>query len=539
MSSNRLKRPSHEELKGLLLEGNFNSTSDDDALPASDPVAPVPIVLKLNEVKGYDRNPRRELNPVFDDIKASIREQRGLNNPFNVTRRPGESHYMVQSGGNTRLAILNELYHETEDEAFNTLHCLYVPWQSESSVICAHLIENELRGDMTLIDKAYAIRELKNQLETETNTTFSRSEFCKRAKTQGYTISRRHLIRFEYALELDQLIPNVLRNGLGANRIDTIKTTEKAYREFSQDKTDQFAPLFAHIMSTHDGEAWDFESVRRELDQRLASHLGMSTRRLRLEIDAITIKPITGSAPADIDSNTEETVFDQTEIEHSEKGTVFNERLLIETRASDLSDEMTLGRARPNPHTPSPNANIERNEKEIRNSAKEIIALDGFINPDLNSSTHLPHNANLKTLYSRSYILAQRIAKTIQMEHLVLPVKHGLGFIMEKPDQSFTAHDTWGLWWLLIGISEQSVSEERMQLCQQTALYQLYASDEPEHIQQLVGPAPTLALYPHEVLQNIDLINDSVFADIFRLMETCRHIRHHFSSTQLWSSHLI
>ncbi len=62
---------------------------------------------------------------------------------------------MVESGGNTRLAILNELYLETGDEAFNTVHCLFVPWKSEAAVLSAHLIENEMRGDMTLIVRRY------------------------------------------------------------------------------------------------------------------------------------------------------------------------------------------------------------------------------------------------------------------------------------------------------------------------------------------------------------------------------------------------
>jgi len=48
---------------------------------------------------------------------------------------------MVESGGNTRLKILKELYKETADEAFNTVHCLFIPWKSESTILTAHLIE--------------------------------------------------------------------------------------------------------------------------------------------------------------------------------------------------------------------------------------------------------------------------------------------------------------------------------------------------------------------------------------------------------------
>jgi ParB family protein of integrating conjugative element (PFGI_1 class) len=141
------KRPSSEDVKNLLLEGNFG-LSTDDALPLTDPISTTQMVLKLEDIKPYDKNPRRERNPEYEKIKASIRSKKQLNNNFNVTRRPGDDLLMVESGGNTRLSILKELYKETADEAFNTVHCLFVPWTSESSILTAHLIENEMRGDM-------------------------------------------------------------------------------------------------------------------------------------------------------------------------------------------------------------------------------------------------------------------------------------------------------------------------------------------------------------------------------------------------------
>ena len=107
----------------------------------------------------YDRNPRRTINPRYDEIKVAIRAAGKLNNPLSVTRRPGATLYMVESGGNTRLQILHELWQETNDETFYKTDCLIVPWQSESHVLSAHLIENELRGEMTLIDKALALKE--------------------------------------------------------------------------------------------------------------------------------------------------------------------------------------------------------------------------------------------------------------------------------------------------------------------------------------------------------------------------------------------
>jgi len=46
---------------------------------------------------------------------------------------------------------------------------------------------------------------------------------------KGYTISRRHLIRFQYAVEmLYPLIPTALHSGLGKSQIDFLRQLEQA-----------------------------------------------------------------------------------------------------------------------------------------------------------------------------------------------------------------------------------------------------------------------------------------------------------------------
>ena len=104
----------------------------------------------------YDRNPRHDRNPEFDRIKASIRAH-GLDQPLVITQRPGATDYTVHSGGNTRLLILKELFAETGDNRFSQIPCLFRPWQRESAMLLAHLRENDLRGDLTFIDKAQAV----------------------------------------------------------------------------------------------------------------------------------------------------------------------------------------------------------------------------------------------------------------------------------------------------------------------------------------------------------------------------------------------
>ena len=122
-------RATKKQVQDMLLEGNFAEHTD-TPITLSDPLTVTQMILKLSEIKAYDKNPRKEKNPLYDEIKASVLSNKRLNNNFNITRRPGDNLFMVESGGNTRLQILNELYNETGDEAFNQVQCLFVPWSS-------------------------------------------------------------------------------------------------------------------------------------------------------------------------------------------------------------------------------------------------------------------------------------------------------------------------------------------------------------------------------------------------------------------------
>jgi len=123
------------------------------ALKPADPLEPTPMVVPVNEIREYDRNPREARNDAYDRIKDSIR-QRGFNGALRITRRPGEPNYIAAEGGNTTLHILKELYVETRDPKFQSISCLYEPWISESETLIAHLVENDARGDLIFIDRA-------------------------------------------------------------------------------------------------------------------------------------------------------------------------------------------------------------------------------------------------------------------------------------------------------------------------------------------------------------------------------------------------
>ena len=517
------KRPSSEEVKQLLLEGNFG-LSTDEALPLTDPISTTQMVLKIEDIKPYDKNPRREQNPAYEEIKASIRSKKKLNNNFNVTRRPGDDFFMVESGGNTRLKILKELYKETADEAFNTVHCMFVPWQSESIILTAHLIENEMRGDMMLIDKAYAVQELKRELESEQGGTLSDKKFTQLAAAMGYKISRTHLIRFNYALELDQMIPLVLRTGIGGHKIDHIKKAEKAYRQYCEDKTEQFDAIFMDVMSESNTEGfWDFDQIRLELDDRLSELTGIRYNLLRLEVDAILFNQPANNIDQVDTNNQQNEVVDEL-IESSTATSMQipgaeseNELEDNKERAVSESDEQVFDRQ---------NKNTESSGAPYTRIAKSEL-------------TEKEKSTQLKMLRQKGFELACKIARSAEIEAVVMQAKCGLGFFMESPVQPLATDSvSYYYWWLLFGLSEQNVNNElHYPMWAYTDLYNRFGEDQRNQDNSLVhwiGHEPGITQLIYELLQQQQFINDQVFTDIFRLMENGRKIRSNFLDPVIW-----
>lgn len=64
---------------------------------------------------------------------------------------------IFSDGGNTRYAILRELFAETQDEHFYRFHALFKLWP----VRFEYLAENDVRGDLTFIDKALGIKKAR------------------------------------------------------------------------------------------------------------------------------------------------------------------------------------------------------------------------------------------------------------------------------------------------------------------------------------------------------------------------------------------
>ncbi len=281
-----MKKLSQEEISDKLHQDHFPRGPEVERLP--DPLTDTPMLVTLEQLRPYEHNPRFIRNPLYDDIKASIRE-RGLDQPPPITRRPGETYFIIRNGGNTRLAILGELWQETRDERFFRIHCLFRPWANEITALLGHLAESDLHGQLTFIERALAVAKLKTMLEPD-GAVLSQRELARHLVAGGYPISQSHISRMLDTLEhLLPAIPQTLYAGLGKPQIERLiglrSQAERTWNRYPN-ATIAFAEFWLDTLGYFDAEpeAFDIEQIQDELLERMSRLLGQSYRMLALEL---------------------------------------------------------------------------------------------------------------------------------------------------------------------------------------------------------------------------------------------------------------
>ncbi|WP_409322122.1 ParB family protein [Pseudomonas putida] len=279
-----MKPPTSEDVTRQLLQTHFPQKSREH--PAN-PVGETAMVVTLEQLRPYELNPRVLRNPLYDELKASIRE-RGLDHPPSITRRPNEQHFIIRNGGNTRLSILSELWQETREERFFRLNCLFRPWQSESHALLGHLAESDLHGQLTFIERALAVAKLLDMLQ-EPGEALSQRELATRLSKGGYPVSQSNISRMFDAIEfLLPSIPQVLYAGLGKPNIERVislrRRAESTWNQYFGDPQ-QFALLWMEVLTAFDDEKpeLDASELQDELIAKMAVYLNQSPRVLALD----------------------------------------------------------------------------------------------------------------------------------------------------------------------------------------------------------------------------------------------------------------
>ncbi|MDX8377495.1 MAG: hypothetical protein R8L53_05685 [Mariprofundales bacterium] len=215
---------------------NYNLTSLTTPLTTASTTLPIAdaeqMYIPVNNIFCYEHNPRQQRNSEYDAIKESIKSRKGLSVAINVTQRPNESFYIVESGGNTRLQCLRELYEETGDAAFAEIMVIYRPWISELNVIHGHLIENMMRGNLTFYDQAKAIITLKSMIDAEQDEPISGKAFVLNMTKQGIAISRTNYMRMQFHINtLAKMFPNSI-HAIILSHSDDLQNIYAMYKKY-------------------------------------------------------------------------------------------------------------------------------------------------------------------------------------------------------------------------------------------------------------------------------------------------------------------
>ncbi|ECM4349563.1 hypothetical protein RM05_22870 [Salmonella enterica subsp. enterica serovar Newport] len=253
----------------MLQPGRRTSSSVESTI-----VVEMPMVLTIEQLAPNPDNPRTSRNPRYDEIKASVRA-RGLDTVPKVTRDPDgdPNKYIFSDGGNTRYQILTELWQETREERFFRIHVLVKPWPGRLQCVIGHLAENEVRGDLSFIEKAQGIHKARVIYEEQLDKPVSMRELSKLLTEQGLPIDASSISRMESALtHLYPWMPDLLESGLGRPQINALlairQDAEKVWDQFCllSERSDKcFTDVFGECCRKFNSpELWSPEMFRDE-----------------------------------------------------------------------------------------------------------------------------------------------------------------------------------------------------------------------------------------------------------------------------------
>ena len=425
----RVKRAAAADIGSLLQASNF-----DGSTPSSDPSLPLESTmmrLPLDQIQPYDRNPRKSQNQYFEEIVESILDKGGVTATISVTKRPGEDHFIVAAGGNTRLLAQKEAYRRTQREDLAVMSVMFVPYVREINLLVDHLIENDLRSDNTFIEKALALKEIMNLVQADQNIgDLSQRKWIELLKTDyQYLVSRTVFIAYQYATEkLITAIPNALYAGMGKPKVEAIKRLESRYESFTRHEglePTATTILFQQSLSDCDTEGeFQIEELESTYFRQLGEMLGGRT-----ESDLLTA------------------------LELFELGDQEGAAQLPDEVQSNLMDYET-----PLPINEPGFADQPEQEERFEGDAPGSASTQSLTTPDNvtdgfdESEFSAPQDLTLSELRMEAIKQVKAIARCYHMDALVKYVGFGYGFFIDLPDMEANEHQSTA-WWLLTTLS--------------------------------------------------------------------------------------
>lgn len=417
MSKKRQIVPLHEQQ---------NRPAMSKELTAQDPIQKMPMKVSILDIEPFDKNPRKHSNEAFEEIKESIR-YKGLDQTFTITRRPGEPKYMIKAGGNTRLMALHQLYQETKDDKFLKIDVIFEPYVSEADTLISHLTENDLRGNLILIDRAQGIRDTQLALEEELGMKFSARELAAALKEQGYVISQPIISVLTYALDrLYPHMPTALDAGMGKPQVESIRKFENQCREAWQNmelNMDPFDGVFNRALAKADlEEKFDFEVLLNEFEEATCDATGQQLNTVRFYLEQAMRKRL-------IPANEKRQASDVGSEED-----VAEEKLQVTPQASsDGKVNATDDKESVLDPAPKPKSQSKPEDVLPEDDALPFVD-DGFDEDALNDPNDTP-DYTVQDLRAIALKTALKLAEDAHIEDLIIPIHNGYGWFLADVPQ--------------------------------------------------------------------------------------------------------
>ncbi len=445
----------------------FKSKVNLDAVPKfnkhGDNIEPIIRRIPVQSIDEYAFNPRQANNNHFDDIKNSIKEI-GLQQRFSVVKNPETGRYTLIKGGNTRLLAFKALYRETSDTKFAAIDCIVEAWEGElnrTQAVIAHLIENEARGELILVDKAKALIELERNFRSDLSSEKESEEssdskkgsnyktkqtkpFVDYLKNNGYSVSEGQLGLFRFtANKLTGNLDHFLNQGMGSPQIIKIRSVYNNLKSIVKDsEVDDYHSLdedFFDALKKYNKtrKSFEFEKLLDVIVGQLAG-----------------LYPFFDIFASDI-SGFKKELLDRTK-KPKEKAQV-PERNTLNNDVKDIKhddkDDFNLALTIENENDMGVDA--DTNSLPVQTSAvdKVVEATHSANHPVVNDEKH-EGVTDLDFYRNQAYDLVKTIAFKCNLGNTVIKINHGCGFLLvDTVDESKNDFEDWGLWWLLLGYS--------------------------------------------------------------------------------------
>ncbi len=473
--ASKSQNPGMVNITDLVNPTAFQANIDLKATPKfnvhGDNIDPIIRKIPVQMIDEYAFNPRQADNDHFEEIKKSIKEI-GLQQRFSVVKNPETERYTLIKGGNTRLLAFKSLYRETSNTKFASIDCIVEAWEGElnkTQAVIAHLVENEARGDLILVDKAKALMELEQDFrrnlvssndgkeseyssdsEEENNYKTKKTKpFIDYLKENGYSVSEGQLGLFRFtANKLTGNLDRFLNEGMGSPQIIKIRAVYNNLKRIlkENDNTDGcfqavIDDTFSQTLKKYNKtkSSFDFDKL---LDLLVANFLAIEPYLNVFDSNAAFKKDLLSTKRPKKKEQTDD-------IQEDINTNVDANNTNHDDIASDDSDA--------NHSNHSNDIEPENDEGKSIDAQEATSAVIPPIPATVEAKTQdddIADVTNLDFYRKQAYDLVKKITSKLNLDNTVIRINHGCGFLLvdvvDKPENDF---ESWGVWWLLLGYS--------------------------------------------------------------------------------------